>query len=358
VIGWRTCAAVARVEILRTMRSRISFTLLFMVPAFQIVLFGTAIRPADLKVAIVVAGPPSAAPLAQMLHDIDGIAADDVLRAPGRAAAAVTDHRVKIGVELPAGGAGDSIRVIVDATDPAATTLAENRLRAAYWQKVAGASPDAASAPPLRVERLYNPAARADWGFLPALVGVIMMISAIMFGTLGLAREREQGTWETLLVLPVGRIAVTLGKIAPYTLLGTCQGLVTLALAAGLFGLPVRGSLVALVALMPIFVAAHLALGMAIAARSQTQIAALQGAIAFYLPCMLLSGFLFPLEALPYWAQRVSEALPLTHFIRAARLATLQGGDAAMVASQAIPIAIVMVGAMLLAAVSYRDSRR
>lgn len=356
MIGWRACAAVARVEILRTMRSRIGFTLLFLVPAFQIVLFGTAIRPADLDVAVAVAGPPSAAPLAQMLHGIDGIAVDGALRSSGRAAASVVDHRVKIGVELPGGGAGGSIRIVVDAADPAATTLAESRLRAAYWQKVAGAS--AGAVPSLRVERLYNPAARADWGFLPALVGVIMMISAIMFGTLGLAREREQGTWETLLVLPIGRIAVTLGKIAPYTLLGTCQGLVTLGLAAGLFGLPFRGSLAALIALMPVFVAAHLALGMAIAARSQTQIAALQGAIAFYLPCMLLSGFLFPLEALPLWAQRVSEALPLTHFIRAARLATLQGGDAIMVASQGIPIAIVMVSAMLLAAVSYRDSRR
>jgi ABC-2 type transport system permease protein len=181
------------------------------------------------------------------------------------------------------------------------------------------------------------------------LIGAAVMIAMIMLGTLSLARERETGTWEALLVLPIGRLDVLLGKLGPYVLIGTVQGGAVLTLAVMLFDLPLRGAVPALVALLPLFAAAHLVLGYAIAARAQTQIAALQGAVAYYLPAMLLSGFLYPFEGLPGWAQAVGNCFPLTHFIRACTGTLLRGEDWTAVATHAWPIAAFLVVATFIA---------
>ena len=144
------------------------------------------------------------------------------------------------------------------------------------------------------------------------------------------------------------------GKIAPYVVIGTLQGIAVLALGILLFDLPATGSIAALVALMPLFAAAHLVLGHALAARATSQLSALQGAIAFYLPAMLLSGFLYPFATLPGWARAIGEIFPLTHFIRAARSATLRGGSTAEVLAHGLPIAAFLASSFLLARAVHR----
>ena len=348
--------AIALIEWARLLRSPSSVTLLLLVPAVQVILFGTAIRPqsATLTVAIAAPTPQSAAQVAERLRS-EADVVTETLR-PGKAAGAVAQGRATIGIEVPEVRSFANpfardmpVRIIVDSSNVALTEATLARIAGAYWRgALERAAPDA-SIPKLEVERLYNADARTDWAFLPALIGVTVMISMIMLGCLSLAREREGGTWEAVLSLPIGRGALLLGKALPYTLLGALQGLVVLAVAIILFDVPTRGAVTVLCALLPPFAAAHFLFGYALAARAQTQIAALQGAIAFYLPAMLLSGFLYPFESLPRWAQWIGGVFPLTHLIRAARDALLRGRDAMAVAIDGLPILAALFVAAALA---------
>jgi ABC-2 type transport system permease protein len=331
----RAVLAVARMEALRLLRSRASLTLLLIVPAIQILLFGYAIHPTAGKIAVAVAGADPNGRVSAAVEREPGLILEGGGLPAGGAEAAVRDGRASVGLEL---GEDGEIRAVIDASNPALTAGVDGRLWATYWQMVARRGGVAPLQPALSIAHLFNPDARADWGFLPGLVGVIMMIAMTMLGALSLARERETATWETMLTLPVGPLDVLAGKIAPYVVVGTLQGVVVLGIGAALFGLPLEGGVLALVALMPVFAAAHLVLGYAVAARAASQLEALQGAIGLYLPAMLLSGFFYPFQALPGWARAVGEVFPLAHFIRAARAATLRGAGTAEVLGQGVPI--------------------
>ncbi len=357
----RRIAAVARVELARLLRTRMTFTLLLLVPALQVVLFGTAIRPqaARITVAIAAPSPQSATSVAADLARQPGLALVGGTLRPGEAEAMVRGGKALIGIEIPATRSFANptvpllpVRVIVDASNPALTTVAAPRIEAAYWRALAIRAEVETTGPGLRIERLYNPEERADWAFLPALAGVTVMIAMIMLGSLSLARERETGTWETLLSLPIGKGEALAGRLLPYTAIGTVQGVLVLAAGWLIFDMPMRGSAAALVALLPLFAAAHFAIGYAISARAATQLAALQGAVAFYLPAMLLSGFLYPFETLPPWAQAIGNGFPLTHFIDAARGAMLRGDSAASVLASGIPIVVALCLATVVALIA------
>ncbi|MBC2668477.1 ABC transporter permease [Novosphingobium piscinae] len=357
----RRIAAVAAVEWARLLRTRIALTLLLIVPLLQIVLFGTAIRPnAAVALAIAASTASDTAAVAQKLRGQPGIAIV-ATGEPGSAEALVRRGGAVIGVELPEVRSfanplaeGGPLRIVVDESNVALASAATARIEAAYWRTLA--TRGEVSSPGLRIERLYNPAARADWSFLPGLIGVTVMIAMIMLGALSLAREREGGTWEALLILPVARGEVLLGKLLPYVAIGSVQGLAVMAVGAWLFDLPVRGDALALAAILPLFATAHLVLGYAIAARASTQLAALQGAVAFYLPAMLLSGFLYPFATLPGWAQAIGNLFPLTHFIRAATGVMLRGEGGTDVLAQALPMAAFTVIAAAIAILSQARS--
>ena len=350
--------AVANIEWLRLIRSRIAITLLILVPVLQVILFGYAIRP-DARVSIAISAPntETARRVANSLHDLKQI---EVVATPGpgQAESYVRSGKVVIGIEVPdirtptnPFGRGGPLRVIVDGSNPALINTALARIETAYWRELAVRGDFADSGPGLKMERLYNPNGRADWPFMPGLIGVTTMIAMIMLGALGLAREREGGTWEMLLALPVRTHELIIGKLLPHILIGTVQGLAVVAAGVLLFALPIRGNLMALIALLPLFAAAHFMLGQAIAARAQSQLDALQGAVAFYLPAMLLSGFLYPFDALPEWAQRIGSIFPLTHFIRAATGVLLKGGGWSEISVLSLPIAIFSLVALIAATV-------
>jgi ABC-2 type transport system permease protein len=363
-MNWRQVMAVSRVEWLRLTRSRVTFTLLLLVPALQVVLFGLAIRPEAALVTIAVAAPTpeSAASVVEKLDSDSRFRRIGMVGKPGTAASAVRRGTAEIGIEIPEARSFANLsapdvpaRLIVDASQPTLTTAAEARLLARYWQDKAESFD--AGGPEVRIERLFNPDARADWSFLPALIGVTTMIAMIMLGSLAVSREREGGTWETLQSLPL-RLGTTLaGKLLPGTLLGSVQGILVLVIALTAFAVPADGSVAALIALMPLFAATHLAIGYAISCAARTQLAALQGAVAFYLPAMLLSGFLYPFETLPGWAQAIGKAFPLSHFIRAAHGATLRGEGATSVLAHGLPIAAALALAVALALAIQRQSR-
>jgi ABC-2 type transport system permease protein len=355
--------ALARLEATRLLRTRVAFTLLVVVPLLQVVLFGLAIQP-DAPISVTVAAPSHAIAdrVAEELgHEPNLVVTIQAM--PGKAEAAVRDGRALIGIEVPDVRSFANpfaplrpVRVIVDATSPALTEVAVARVEAAYWRAVVARAELADTGPGLRIERLYNPQGRADWTFLSGLVGVTVMIAMVMLGALSLAREREGGTWEGLLALPFRRGELLIGKALANVAVGTLQGLGVLALAVLAFDLPMRGSVIALAALLPLLAAAHFVLGYAIAARSGTQLAALQGAVAFYLPAMLLSGFLYPFQTLPDWAQAIGNLFPLTHFIRAAHGALLRGDGVSVVLPHGLPIIVALV--ILAAAALALQSRR
>jgi ABC-2 type transport system permease protein len=355
-------AAVAWIEWLRLLRSPMTFTLLLVVPAMQVLLFGYAIRPISGTVSVAVAAPSLASgqKVAAALAKQNGFTVISGPLKSGQAEALVRSHGALIGIEIPEMRSFANLFVtqrplliIVDGTNAALTAAAVSKIEAIYWREAAVRGDAADGGPGMKIERLYNPEQRADWTFLPALIGVTVMISMIMLGTLSLAREREGGTWEALLAMPISAAETLLGKLLPYTAIGTAQGIVVLVAGILLFDLPTRGSVATLIFVLPFFAAAHLVLGYAIAARAATQIAALQGAVAFYLPAMLLSGFLYPIETLPHWARIVGNLFPLTQFIKVAQGALLRGDGAVDIFNTAWPIFVFLTGVTAVALVAH-----
>ncbi len=352
--------AIARVEIHRLLRARLTLTLLLLVPAMQVALFGFAIRPGAqvIDVAIAADSPQLARTLARRLEGQPQLRLVSANSPAGSAASAVRAGSATIGIDVPSVRSFANpfapilpVRITVDDTSNEVAVLALARIDALYWRDAAERASDGNSGPQIRIDRLYNPAGRADWTFMPSLVGVTVMIAMIMLGTLGIAREREGGTWETLESLPLSRFDILAGKMLPGVAIGTLQGCMVLGIAIALFNVPARGSVVALLALLPLFAAAHLVLGFALSLRASAQIDALQGAIAFYLPAMLLSGFLYPFATLPGWAQAIGNIFPLTHFIRASQGALLHGDGALSVLTHGLPIAAFLVAASVVALV-------
>ena len=355
--------AVARVEILHLLHDRTTISLILLVPAIQIVLFGYAINLNPKNIPIAIAGDKDGGGLGQRVRrtiqdtGYFTILSDGLSR--GDAERLVREGKALIGIELPPrrhSGAdplsGDS-KVVVDATDPAAVRPALAALESTYWQQVA----QFYAIGPVRsvdVEWLYNPEGRTAWTIVPGLVGVIVMISMLMLGAVTLVRERERGSWEALLATPVNAIDALAGKLSPYVIVGTIQAGVVIFIATLLFSLPVRGDLIALLAAVPLYSAAHLILGFAFSALAESQLQAIEAAVFFYLPSMLLSGFMFPFQGMPAWARTVGEVLPLTHFVRATRGVLLKGEGISLVLAEMLPVALFALGAAVLALAPYR----
>ncbi len=357
-MNFRTVKAIAVLEAKRLIRARMALTLLLIVPVFQIILFGYAIKPGEATVRVSVAAPTqqNARDVVDALRKLPSVRIIDPVGASGAAERAVRNGQATIGVEVPRvrsmadpTAPGGPIRIIVDATDPLLTMVAVTRIEGAYQAERVARSDMAGAGPGLRVERLFNPDARSDWTYAPALAGVTVMIAMVMLGSIGIAREREGGSWETFRSLPVAPAELIAGKLAPHVVIGTAQGLLVLLTGHLLFGLPLPGATAALVLLLPLFAAAHCLIGFVISARAATQLSALQGAVAFYLPAMLLSGFLYPFETLPKWAQIIGDIFPLSHFIRAAHDAVLRERDVLTVLAHGLPILAFLAIALLVA---------
>jgi ABC-2 type transport system permease protein len=179
----------------------------------------------------------------------------------------------------------------------------------------------------VNVHRMYNPEGFSRYNIVPGLMGVVLTMTGIMMTALAMTRERERGTMENLLSMPVRPIEVMAGKIAPYVIIGYIQCFIIVGAARLLFNVPIMGSLVLLSAVLLIFIICNLALGftLSVAAKNQTQ--ALQLSIFPVLPSMLLSGFMFPFYGMPQWAQFLGNLLPMTYFARIVRGILLKGND-------------------------------
>ena len=226
--------------------------------------------------------------------------------------------------------------VAADATDPSASAnaiaalrqLAQTALRPDLTGPLGALN---AQAPPfeLRVHRRYNPEGLSRLNIVPGLIGTILTMTMIMFTSLAMTRERERGTMENLLATPVRPLEVMVGKILPYVVIGYVQLLVIMGAAALLFGVPMVGSGPLLAAMIGVFIVTNLAVGFTFSTLAANQLQAMQMTLFFFLPSILLSGFMFPFRGMPRWAQWLGEVLPLTHFLRIVRGIMLKGAGLA-----------------------------
>jgi ABC-2 type transport system permease protein len=356
-------------EFIQLRRDRTTFAMLIMVPLLQLVLFGYAIDtdPKRLPTAVLAHdnGPAARAVLAAM--QATGYF-DIVVAAEGEAE---IDRLIHTGqamfvVEIPAHfgrdvrrGLEPDVLVIADAADPTAASNALAALqvlpaRALAGERLVPRATEGRAPFGFVVHRRYNPAGEASLNIVPGLVGTILTLTMVIFTALAVTREIERGTMENLLALPIKPVEVMLGKIAPYVLIGAVQLGLILGAARLLFDVPVEGSVWLLCALTTLFILANLSVGYTFSTVARNQLQAMQMAIMFFLPSILLSGFLFPFLGMPRWAQVLGEILPLTHFLRIIRGIALKGSTFADLSQEVLALALFTIAAMAVAAVRFR----
>ncbi|MEO7727684.1 MAG: ABC transporter permease, partial [Burkholderiales bacterium] len=213
-------------------------------------------------------------------------------------------------------------------------------------------------APPfeVRVQRRYNPEGITQYNVVPGLLGVVLTMTMVMMTSLSVTRENERGTMENLLATPVRPIEVMVGKIVPYIIVGYVQVAVILLAANLLFAVPMLGSLGLLSAALILFIAANLSIGYTFSTLAKNQMQAMQMTFFFFLPSMLLSGFMFPFRGMPQWAQWLGEVLPLTHFLRIVRGILLKGNGVTEILPNVWPIALFLLIAGTVALTRYRET--
>ncbi len=371
MFAWHRFIAVLAKEFVQLRRDRLTFAMMIGVPVMQLVLFGFAINmdPKGLPAAVVAA---SSSPFSRSLvRALENTGYFRVVALPATVAEA--DRLLQLGtvqfvLQIPEDFSrrlqrGDRPAVLVeaDATDPAATSNALAALRelnlSALDHDLTGplaALKAGAPAFELRVHRRYNPEGVTQYNIVPGLMGVVLTMTMVMMTGLAMTRERERGTMENLLATPVKPLEVMLGKIVPYILIGYVQVVVILAAAAFLFHVPMVGSLVLLSAVLVLFMATNLAIGFTFSTFAKSQMQAMQMTFFFFLPSMLLSGFMFPFRGMPEWAQALGEVLPLTHFLRIVRAILLKGSSGAEIAPEVWPLAVILAAVSAAALMRYQ----
>jgi ABC-2 type transport system permease protein len=357
----RRIAAIATVEAKRLVGDRMLLGLLLLLPIVQVMLYGYAINlnPQHLKVALATNDAHAIQPMLDQAKGERAIDLTGPVGGPGSAEQAVRSGKAVIGIEADRrpDGQPPRVQVFADAGDPQTVREALAVLQTRIWKGVAD-NYAGEQAPAVDVRWLSrnasSPTINLGWSVAPGLVGMIVMITMLFLGALTLVREREAGSWESLLATPVTPADALIGKLAPYLVIGVFDTVVLLLAVHWLFDLPLPPSTWALVAAAPIFAGAYLILGFAFSAIAQTQMQAAQGAALFYLPSLLLSGFLFPFEGMPAWARALGYAMPLTHYLRATRDVLIRGAGPLNVAEHMVPVLVFEIVASAVAILAYR----
>jgi ABC-2 type transport system permease protein len=254
---------------------------------------------------------------------------------------------------------GDKPAMLVeaDATDPVASGSALSALGMAVQTALTHDRlvPDAPQmAFEIRAHARYNPAGVTQLNIVPGLVGTILTMTMLIFTALSVTREIERGTMESLLAMPISPVEIMLGKIIPYIFVGFIQASIIVGIGVLLFHVPVVGNLAVLAALSTLFIGANLSIGYTFSTIAQNQLQAMQMSMMFFLPNILLSGFMFPFAGMPVWARWIGEALPLTHYLRIVRSIMLKGSSIGDLRYDAVALFVLMLIAMTIAVTRFR----
>jgi ABC-2 type transport system permease protein len=364
---WRRIGAVLVKEFLQLRRDRFTFATMIAVPLLQLVLFGYAINtaPRNLPTAVLLQESSDVGrSILKALENTKYFKVTHQVRSAAEFERLLASGEVVFAIEIPAGferalrrGDRPALLVAADATDPlaAGSALASlNQLLQSALQHDR-AIPESVAPPfEIRAHPRYNPAASTQLNIVPGLLGVILTLTMLMFTALSVTREVERGTMESLLAMPITPLEIMLGKIAPYVVIGFIQAASILVAGIVLFGIPVIGSLLLLALLTTLFIGTNLAIGYTFSTIAQYQLQAMQMTMMFFLPNILMSGFLFPFLGMPIWAQWIGECLPLTHYIRIVRAIMLKGSSLGDLHTEMFALLGLMLFAMVVALVRFR----
>jgi ABC-2 type transport system permease protein len=368
--GGRLGAVIVK-ELKQMRRDRLTFAIMIGIPVMQMLLFGYAINldPRRLPTAVAVAddGPMGRSVVAAM----EASRYFRVTRQPASGQeleALLQAGQVQFGVRIPpdftrevARGGPASLLLMADDTDPAAVGGAlgamERIAQEGIQRELRGALADQRAPPPLVdvvIHRRYNPENATAKVIVPGLLGVILLLSLVINTGLAVTRERERGTMELLLSMPLSPLEIMVGKIVPYISVGVIQTVIVLVAAFLLFDVPMRGDPFLLATMVGLFIIAVLAVGYLFSTVAKTQLQAMQMTMFFFLPNLLLSGFAFPFAGMPGWAQAIGEILPLTHFVRVVRGVMLKGAGAEALWDDIAALAAFTLLVMALGLVRFR----
>lgn len=365
--------AIVLKEFIQMKRDRVTFAMMAGIPLMQLLLFGFAINsdPKHLPTAIRAADQgPFARTLVAALKNSGYFTLVRETASEAEARELLQLGEVQFVVNIPADFSRDILRgerprvlIEADASDPAATgpalAAARTIAAAALTRDLPGplARLRGTDGPvDFQVHALYNPENITQYNVVPGLMGVVLTMTMVVITALAITRERERGTMENLLATPVRPIEVMIGKILPYIAVGYIQVTLILLAARFIFGVPMVGSLALVYAVAFLFIAANLAVGITFSTLAQNQLQAVQMAFFFFLPSILLSGFMFPFRGMPEWAQWIGSCLPNTHFLRIVRGILLKGNGPLEIAPESWPLLLFLVVAMTIGVKRYRQT--
>jgi len=359
-------------ELIQLRRDRLTMGMMVMLPVMQLLLFGYAIDTDVRHIPTAVYDQDHSTASRDFVRRMEVTGFYDLVgsvRDYGEVERALRSGRARVAVVFPprfgadrTAGRSTTLQLVVDGSDPQTVASATNTaagLAAAISSELAVTQLAAAGVgPPPRISvepaTWYNPELRTAVFIVPGLVGVILTMTMVMLTSMAIARERERGTLEQLVVSPVRSIELVIGKILPYIAIGYVQMTLILAFGHLVFEVPMVGSPALLYGVASVFIAANLALGLFFSTLAQTQQQAMQMSFFFLLPNILLSGFMFPFEAMPRPAQWLGEALPLTHFLRIVRGITLKGAGPADLRAEVVSLAVILGVIVALASLRFR----
>lgn len=356
-------------EMIQMRRDRVTFAMMLGVPLMQLMLFGFAINtdPKALPAALVSPTQDRYTRAMVTALELTGYyrfvapnatecEAEDMI-SRGEVAFVVTvpsdfGRRIERGDHA-------SILIEADATDPSVASGAISTLSTvanSALLREAGQGQASSNGLEIIVHRRYNPEGITQYNIVPGLLGVILQLTMVMMTAMALTREVERGTMENLLSMPANPLEIMLGKVVPYLIVGAVQVVVVLVSAKLVFNVPFVGSLSLVLAGVLVFVLALVILGYLLSTVSRTQMQAMQLTFFFFLPSLLLSGFMFPYRGMPDWAQVIGEIFPLTHFLRLIRAVMLKGADFSAVAGPFFALVLFAFGLAVLALFRFRKT--
>lgn len=357
-------------EVIQMRRDRLTFAMMLGIPLLQLMLFGFAINtdPKELPAALV--APTQDRFTRAMVSALELTGYYRFVATAATAAEAeemISRGDVAFVVTVPSDFGrrierNDRATLLIeaDATDPSVASGAISTLSTVAsdaLSREAGLDAGTSSAgmlPSIIVHRRYNPDGITQYNIVPGLLGVILQLTMVMMTAMALTREIERGTMENLLSMPATPLEIMLGKVMPYLAVGAVQVAVVLAVSKLVFNIPFVGSLPLLLSGVFVFVCALVILGYLISTVARTQMQAMQLTFFFFLPSLLLSGFMFPYRGMPGWAQGLGELLPLTHFLRLIRSVMLKGADAQTVAGSFVALSVFAFGLAIISLVRFR----
>ena len=357
----RRIHAIAYKEVRQLLRDRLTFGMIVGIPLLQVVLFGYAINTDVRHLRAGVADMANTQLSRSVVSEAQASRVVDIVAVAHSAPeleSLLRDGKISVGLYLPPDfdrraetHAEPAAQLMVDGSDPTLLGVAQGVARMTL--PVRGTSPRTAPAALFELRNYYNPERRSAVDIVPALIGVILTLTMVLFTAVAIVRERERGNLELLITTPVSTIELMTGKIGPYIVIGLIQVSIVVLLGWFLFSVPVQGSLVTLYLAALLFIASSLGLGLLISTLAKTQFQAMQLTVFTFLPSILLSGFMFPFDGMPPFARAIGELLPLTHFVRLVRGILLRGASLSGMWVDIWPLLVFFAITMTLAVLKF-----